>query len=317
VLIGIITPAHNVAPWIGQTIASVIAQSRPDWAMVVVDDGSTDTTVTEVARFADPRLRLIRQGNQGVAAARNAGAAALDPAAGAVLFLDADDVLAPDALARLAAALAARPDAVAAVAPYAFVPADARPLAGGAPGRARPAPSGDLLRRLLERNLFANGGHVLIRREAAERALPFRTGLAYGEDWEFWVRLALLGRFAAAPGRSPALYVRQRPSGAYLRMATDPAAFAPCMAAVFDNPALAARFGADRLAGLRRRTEAENGWVIGRELLRHGRADEGRRWLRRAVAAKPGLKRAALLALAHAAPRLPPRLAGPFRRYGE
>jgi glycosyltransferase involved in cell wall biosynthesis len=42
--ITVITPAYNVAPYIGDTIASVIAQSHANWAMVVVDDGSTDDT---------------------------------------------------------------------------------------------------------------------------------------------------------------------------------------------------------------------------------------------------------------------------------
>ena len=110
--IAVVTPAHNVAAYIGVTIASVIAQSHPDWAMLVVDDGSTDRTAEAVAGFADPRLRLLRQANQGVSAARNRGLAVADGEA--VLFLDADDVLAPDALARLVRALEAAPDAVAA-----------------------------------------------------------------------------------------------------------------------------------------------------------------------------------------------------------
>ena len=74
---------------------------------------------------------------------------------------------------------------------------------------------------------------------------------------------------AAAP---PSLFVRQRASGAYLRMATDQISFRPCMDAIFGNPALVARFGAARLAAIRRRAEAENCWIIGRELVRHGRA---------------------------------------------
>ena len=73
--IGIVTPAYNAAPWIGDAIASVIAQTHDDWAMVVVDDGSTDATADVVARVADPRMRLIRQPNAGVSAARNRGMA--------------------------------------------------------------------------------------------------------------------------------------------------------------------------------------------------------------------------------------------------
>ncbi len=330
--IAIVTPAYNVAPWIGDAIASVLAQSHPDWTLTIVDDGSTDDTAEAVARFPDRRIRLLRQPNAGVAAARNAGIAQVG--GDALLFLDADDWLAPDALSRLAAALDAAPGAVAATARFRAVPETATPGSGlpdrsALPGSGLSTPSAlpgsglsdypdpgyDPLPLLLERNLFANGGHLLIRREAVERVGGFRPGIAYGEDWEYWIRLALLGPFAAAPGRAPALFVRQRASGAYLRMANDPGSFRPCMDAIFGNPALIARFGAARLTAIRRRAEAENRWIVGRELVRHGRAREGRVWLRRSAGEKPSLKRAVLLAAAHALPLLPPKLHGPFRAY--
>jgi glycosyltransferase involved in cell wall biosynthesis len=310
----------------------VLAQTHPDWEMVVVDDGSTDGTAEAVARFPDPRIRLIRQPNAGVAVARNAGIA--QAGGDALLFLDADDWLAPDALSRLAAALEAAPGAVAATAPFRAVPEAAMPGSGlpgtpvlpgsglstppALPGSGlpdRPDPGYDPLPLLLERNLFANGGHLLIRREAVERAGGFRPGIAYGEDWEYWIRLALLGRFARAAGSAPVLLVRQRASGAYLRMANDPDSFRPCMEAIFGNPDLVARFGAARLAAIRRRAEAENRWIVGRELVRHGRAREGLAWLRRSAREKPSLKRALLAAAAHALPVLPRALHGPFRAY--
>ena len=320
--IAVIVPAFNVAPWIGDALASVRAQTHREWSVVLVDDGSVDATVDAAARIADPRIRLLRQANAGVAVARNSGFAA--SASDAVLFLDADDWLAPDALAGLAAALARAPDAVGAVARFAFVPEDAVPGPGfrldarspgsPRPGARRPA-SGDILPRLLERNLFANGGHLLIRRAALQRTGAFRPGLAYGEDWELWCRLALLGRFATVPGREPALFVRQRASGATLRSASVAGSFQPCMDAIFGNPDLLTRFSVDRLALMRRRAEAENQWIIGRELVRHGRRAEGRARLRRSVLAKPSLKRAGLLAAAHALAALPPRARGPFRAY--
>jgi GT2 family glycosyltransferase len=222
----------------------------------------------------------------------------------ACLFLDADDSLAPDALSRLLAALESSPDTVAAVGAYTF--ADTH--------RTRPPPSGDLLPRLLIRNLFANGGHVLIRSDALQRAGGFLTGMAYGEDWEFWTRIALQGPFAAVPG-PPVLFVRQHVGSAYHRLASNPDAFAPCMAAIFANPALHARFGSPRLAAIQQRTEAENAWIIGRELIRHRRRFHGLMRLRHSFLAQPSLKRAILLAAAHLLPLLPVRLHGPFRAY--
>lgn len=310
--VAVVTPAHDVAAWIGDCIASVIAQSHKDWAMIIVDDGSRDATARVAARFDDPRIALIRQENRGVSAARNRGLAAAAEDAGAVLFLDADDFLAPDALARLAAALEAAPRAVAAHGPFGFVAENAHPGARAFAVTGAPLAEGDLLERLLERNLFANGGHVLIRRAACA---GFREDIAFGEDWEFWVRLAQRGPFAAVQDRSPVLFVRRRASGAYLRMATHPDAFEPVMAAIFDNDAMLHRVGTARRYGLRRRAEAENAWIVGRELVRHGRRNEAMKWLRRAITAKPSLKRTLLALALPVLQHLPPHWRGPFRPY--
>jgi glycosyltransferase involved in cell wall biosynthesis len=335
VRVGVVVPAYNAAPWIGGAIASVLAQTHEDWTLVVVDDGSTDGTSEVVTGFSDPRIRLIRQVNAGVSSARNCGADEVyrtapspqpPPARGgeehaprlplplregvggrgdAVLYLDADDLLAPNALSRLVAALDTSPNAVAAVGPYAFVDT----------GTVRCPPSCDILRRLLVGNVFVNGGHLLVRSEAIRSVGGFLPGIAYGEDWEFWIRIALRGPFVAAPSRAPVLFVRPQAGGAYHRLAADPAAFTPCMDAIFSNPALLARFGPRRLAVFRRRTEAENDWIIGRELIRHGRGHEGLVRLRCSVRAAFSVKRAALFAAAHALPLLPPAWRGPFRPY--
>jgi hypothetical protein len=300
--------------WIGDAIASMLAQTHRDWMLVVVDDGSIDGTASAVAGIVDPRIRLIRQANAGVSVARNRGVEALvggtpiptlprsagegvvfrplSRGAGegwgggaALLFLDADDWLAPDALARLADSLASSPDAVGAIGPHTFVDTG---------GKRRP-PSGDLLQRLLVRNLFANGGHLLLRADAVRAAGGFLPGIAYGEDWEFWIRIALQGPFASVPGNAPVLFIRRRATGAYLRLATNPDSFTPCMDAIFGNPALLACFGAARLAAIRKRAEAENAWVIGRELIRHREQRLGRAWLRQSFRAAPSAKRAGLL----------------------
>jgi glycosyltransferase involved in cell wall biosynthesis len=308
--VGIVTPAFNVAPYIGDAIRSVLSQIHQDWTMTIVDDGSTDETATVVAGFADPRLRLIRQCNEGVSAARNRGMMATTRAE-AVLLLDADDWLSPDALSHLTAALHLDPVAIAAVGPYLRVPVGEVSDGRHVNGRAGRLASGDLLGRLLVRNLFANGGHLLIRQGVAEAAGPFNTGLRYGEDWEYWIRLAGLGSFVAVRARTPLLFVRERLGGAYLGMASRPESFAPCMDAIFNAPALKERFSSAELARLRRRAQAENDWIVGRELIRHGRPAEGRGFLRRSVRAAPSAWRLALLA----AGSLPMMRIGPFRPY--
>lgn len=299
--IGIVIPAHDAAPWIAEAIGSVLRQTHHAWSLVVVDDGSTDATAAVARRFlSDSRVALIRQDRAGVSAARNRGMAACGNAEG-LLFLDADDWLTLDALARLDRALEAAPCAAAASGPACFV---AKP---GAPAmRKLPGASGDILVRLLRRNLFANGGHVLIRAEAVRQIGGFRADLAYGEDWEFLVRVAALGRFARVAGTAPVACIRRRGDGAYLRQATEAAAFTGCMAAIFGNETLRALLGTARLERLRAAAAAaENEWIMGRALLTHGRRAEGRAALRRSLAANPSLKRAALAALLHVAHPLP------------
>jgi hypothetical protein len=223
--------------------------------------------------------------------------------ADACLFLDADDWLAPDALTRLAAVLDSHPDAIAVSGRCARAAADGPILL------ARPPPAGDLLARLLVGNLFANGGHLLIRWSAIRSAGFFRDDLSYGEDWEYWTRLAAQGPFAALPGSgAPILFVRETPGSAYLRMATDPACFTACLDAIHGNTTVVKRFAPSRLMDLRRRAEAEMAWVIGRELIRHGRLRDGWHWLGRSLRQAPTLKRLGLAGLSWTG-------LGPFRPY--
>ena len=330
-----VLPAFNVAPFLGDALRSMLEQRHTDWSLFVVDDGSTDDPAAIVAAFPDDRISFIRQPNAGVSCARNAGlraallaghpptaagsvdvilgkacvvnTASADGAtrgtrADALLFLDGDDWLSSDALARLTAALAANPSAVAACGRYARVAAD---------GTARPSAApvgGDVLERLLTRNLFANGGHLLIRREAIEATGGFRPDLSYGEDWEYWTRLALRGGFVAVRSPAPLLFVRERLGSAYLSHATEPAAYRPALHAIYRNPDIAARLGASRMACLRRRAEAEMAWTVGRELIRHGNRRDGRRWLRISIRNAPHPRRLVLILLSWF------RL-GPFRRY--
>ncbi|MFO1023754.1 MAG: glycosyltransferase family A protein [Acetobacteraceae bacterium] len=299
--IGVIIPAYNVAPWIAQAIWSVIDQTYRDWSLVIVNDGSTDATPEIIRRFSDSRLTGLHGANYGVSAARNRGiAAAAD--ADALLFLDGDDWLAPDALATLARTLQDAPDAVAAAAGYVRVGADRSHRT------VRISASGDMLRQLLVRNLFINGGHLLIRRTAINAVGLFDTALSYGEDWHYWTRLATFGPFVTVRGSPPLLYLRERTGSAYRTMAHSPARFGPCLDAIYHHPCITARFPPSDLAQLRRRAEAENDWVVGRELIRHGHSHEGRSWLLRSVKAVPSARRIGLLCASWSG-------FGPFRPY--
>lgn len=95
-IVSIITPAYNAELFIAEAIESVLAQSYTAWELLVIDDGSTDSTATIVKSFDDPRILFIQQENGGVSSARNKG---LELANGTyITFLDADDVLPRDSL---------------------------------------------------------------------------------------------------------------------------------------------------------------------------------------------------------------------------
>jgi len=91
--ISAVIPLYNKAPYIGRALDSVLAQERLPEEIIVIDDGSTDGGGDLVKQFKDPAIRLVRQENQGISAARNLG---ISLAKGELIaFLDADDVWKP------------------------------------------------------------------------------------------------------------------------------------------------------------------------------------------------------------------------------
>jgi len=109
--ITIVLPTYNRAGFLPRAFSSIRAQRFTDWALVVVDDGSTDDTASLVATLAQPvqsKVRYVRQANQGAYAARNAG---LRHVTGRyVAFFDSDDEWLPHHLSDCHEALERHPD---------------------------------------------------------------------------------------------------------------------------------------------------------------------------------------------------------------
>lgn len=95
--ISVVIPNYNYGRYLGQAIESVLAQTVPVQEIIVVDDGSTDETPSIVAQYGDS-VKLIRQPNRGVGAARNNGVA--NSKGEIIAFLDADDIWMPQKLER-------------------------------------------------------------------------------------------------------------------------------------------------------------------------------------------------------------------------
>ena len=180
--VSIVVPVYNAGRYLAEALSSAAAQTFRDVETVVVDDGSTDPHTRAVLDDAEHRwdVRLLRQPNRGVAAARNEAVAA---ARGAyVLPLDADDVLGTRFLERTVPVLDAEP-AVGVV--HTWVE-----LFGGHHGVWRTGPFG--VPALLARCTV----HVtsLYRRDVWEAVGGYDPAFVEGgEDWDFWLGVAARG----------------------------------------------------------------------------------------------------------------------------
>lgn len=95
-LVTIIMPVYNREKYIGESIESVLNQSYDNWELIIINDGSTDSTKEEIFKFSDSRIKYFEQGNKGASSARNLGLSQMR--GDYFCFLDSDDVLTPNSL---------------------------------------------------------------------------------------------------------------------------------------------------------------------------------------------------------------------------
>lgn len=197
-LVSVLLPVRNGAPFVGQAVASILAQTLRELEVIIVDDGSDDDTprLLEALARRDPRLRVIRQPKRGLVAALNRAASAAR--ADLLARMDADDLSHPDRLAAQRTLLLGSP-ALAAVSCL------VRPLDAPSPGwRAYLAwinscvTPEEIAREILVESPLAHPS-VLMRRELFERVGGYRA-FDGPEDYDLWLRFAALGfRFAKVP----------------------------------------------------------------------------------------------------------------------
>ena len=199
-LVSIIVPAYNAERFIERTLRSALRQTYVTFEMIVIDDGSTDSTGVLARAFAqsDERVRVISVPNGGVAKARNIG---ISEAAGEfVAFLDADDLWHPTKLEHQMAALDEREDAAAVYTLSRDIDVDDRVL-----GSSRRAVfNGYTFARHLYERPIGNGSTLLVRREHALAVGGFEPswaarGIGGCEDLDFELKLAARYPMAAVP----------------------------------------------------------------------------------------------------------------------
>ncbi len=185
--ISFLVPTYNRAAYLGEALAAIVSQIDSEDEVLVIDDGSSDSTPDVVAAFA-PRVRYLRQDNAGKSAALNRGLAATDGEF--VWICDDDDVLRPHAVAALIAALEKR-EFHWAFARYSRFRDDGtgeRPDLGT--GYWPDLSSGAPVRHILEDG-FVMQNAALVRRSAYRAVGPFSTAMARSLDYEMFVRLAV------------------------------------------------------------------------------------------------------------------------------
>lgn len=201
--ISIAMPVRDAAPWLGECLASIAAQTEPSFELLAVDDGSTDASraILEAAAQRDARVRVLqtRADGRGIVAALNL---ALEAARTPYLArMDADDRMHPERLARQAARLDADASLFGVAARAAAFPAES--LRDGMRGyldwqNALVTPDDLARERFVESPVLHPS--VLLRTDVVRTVLGGWHETAWPEDWDFFLRAFEAGlRIARVP----------------------------------------------------------------------------------------------------------------------
>jgi len=180
-MVSVIIPTFNRDGMIKDTVDSVLDQDYGNTELIVVDDGSTDATVRILSRYKD-RLRLLRQENRGVSAARNAGIRA---AAGALIaLLDSDDLWLAGKLRAQVDYFEAHPEALICQTEEIWIRNGVRVN----PGKRHRKEAGDIFERSLALCLVSPSA-VMMRKSIFDEVGLFDESLPACEDYDLWLRI--------------------------------------------------------------------------------------------------------------------------------
>jgi glycosyltransferase involved in cell wall biosynthesis len=197
----VLIPLYNQADFILSAVASVQAQTYAEWELIIVDDGSTDDGAEKLIALTDKRIRVVRQENAGVSAARNRGLS--EARTPWVALLDADDTWAPSHLSDLLALNARYPAAVLLGTGFWYVDRQGLQLRRSAPVSSKAGASGlavldDYCDAVQRQGMMFVTSSVMVNREVVLSLGGFRCGVAAGEDLLMWATLAINGPVACA-----------------------------------------------------------------------------------------------------------------------
>ncbi|MEM1088966.1 MAG: glycosyltransferase family A protein [Pseudomonadota bacterium] len=187
--VSVIVPAFNAGRWLKPCIESILAQTVSDFEVIVVDDGSTDGSVDTLV-VSDQRLRIVKQNNQGAAAARNRGFA--ETRGRWISFVDADDLLHRDKLRHQFDYLSASPSLELTAGSWCrFVDQPPAVPQVVADDLWRPQTPVSWQIAALSQNLMIQPAAWLASRSLVERVGPWNPALSLNDDGEYFARLML------------------------------------------------------------------------------------------------------------------------------
>ncbi|SEP36380.1 Glycosyl transferase family 2 [Nitrosovibrio sp. Nv6] len=192
--VSIIIPTYNCEAYIAETLNSVLSQTLRNIELIIVDDGSTDRTLDIVASYGSP-VRLLRQANSGVCAARNYG---IREAAGRyICLMDHDDYWFPDKLALQVEQMEAHPEIGLVYSSFIWWHPDEKGMfpgpdsfeAASFPAGIDEEFSGWIYHQLLL-DCWILTSAALIRAEVFDKCGVYDESLPYSEDWDLWLRIS-------------------------------------------------------------------------------------------------------------------------------
>ena len=206
-MVSVVIPLYNKVRHIERALDSVLAQTHPEFEVIVVNDGSTDGSERVVEQYTDPRIRLVNQENAGVSVARNRG---ITEAKGElVAFLDADDEWLPEHLATICRLKSKYPECGAYASSYRVVSAKGRQAvyaSGGIPEHPWEGVLHSYFRAALTSDPIWTSA-VAVPRRVFETCGLFPVGVKTGEDTDMWCRIAL--KFPVAFSTQPGAVYHQ------------------------------------------------------------------------------------------------------------
>jgi len=194
-LVSVVIPAHNAAPFVGELLCSLCAQSYPHFEALIFDDGSTDHTSHIVSRFSEDK-RFHLSGSRDNIGVNKATCRLLSRIRGDYwAHPGADDLLDDDFLACRVALMQKHPSAVMSHGPAHYINSVGRELEAPYPSLDLPLiMSGEKALKVLLQHNIINTPSVLIRTDATrEIAQHFETDWRYAQDWFLWFLLVSTG----------------------------------------------------------------------------------------------------------------------------